>query len=107
MPAADIYEIEDRVVVKVDLPGVEQKDIDLRIEDNVLILRGERRFSKEERKEDFLRIERTYGTFQRTFRLPSSVDQEKVTANHEDGVLEVTLHKKEDSRPHTIKVEVR
>lgn len=107
MPAVDIYETEDKVVVKADLPGVEQGEIDLRIEDNVLVLRGERKFSNQERKEDFLRIERTYGTFQRTFRLPSSVDQGKVTANHEDGVLEVTLQKKEDSRPLSIKVEVK
>lgn len=106
-PAVDIYETDDRIVLKADLPGVEQGAIDLRIEDNTLILRGERRFAHEERKEDFLRIERTYGAFHRTFRLPGTVDQSRVKASHEDGVLEVTLLKKEGSRPHAIKVEVK
>lgn len=107
MPAVDIYETDDRIVLKADLPGVDQSGIDLRIEDNTLILRGERKFAHEERKEDFLRIERTYGSFQRTFRLPSSVDQGRVKATHDDGVLEVVLLKKEDSRPQAIKVEIK
>jgi HSP20 family protein len=107
MPAVDIYETEDRIVLKADLPGVEQEEIDLRIEDNTLILRGERKFAHEERKEDFLRIERTYGSFQRTFRLPSTVDQSRVKATHDDGVLQVVLLKKENSRPQAIKVDIK
>jgi HSP20 family protein len=106
-PPVDIYETEDKVILRADLPGVDQKDIDLRIEDNTLILRGERTFAKEEKQEDFLRIERSYGSFQRTFRLPSSVDQNRVMANHRDGVLEVVLTKREETRPRAIKVEVK
>jgi HSP20 family protein len=107
MPAVDIYETDDRIVLKADLPGVNQKEIDLRIEDNTLVLRGERKFAHEERKEDFLRIERTYGSFQRTFRLPSTVDQSRVKATHDDGVLQVVLLKKENSRPQAIKVDIK
>jgi HSP20 family protein len=106
-PSVDIYETDDKVVLKADLPGIEQKDIDLRIEDDMLVLRGERKFEKEEDKEDFHRIERTYGAFQRTFRLPGTVDQSKIEAKHKDGVLEVTLHKREDTKPRQIRVEVR
>ena len=106
-PAVDIYETADRVIIRADLPGIEQKNIDLRIEENTLILRGERTFAKEENQEDFLRIERSYGSFQRTFRLPSSVDHDSVQASHDHGVLEVTLLKKESARSKTIKVEVK
>jgi len=106
-PPVDIYETADKIVLRADLPGVAQKDIDLRIEDNVLVLRGERKLSKEVSQEDFLRIERYYGSFQRVFRLPSTVDQAGVLASHEDGVLEVTIPKNEESRAKSIRVEVR
>lgn len=106
-PPVDVYETEDRIVLKADLPGVDQRDIDLRIEDNVLVIRGERKFPKEENQEDFLRIERYYGSFQRVFRLPSTVDQGGVKASHQDGVLEVTIPKNEGVRSKSIKVEVK
>jgi HSP20 family protein len=106
-PAVDIFETAERVVIRADLPGIEQKNIDLRIEENTLILRGERTFAKEENQEDFLRIERSYGSFHRTFRLPSSVDDNSVQATHDHGVLEVTLLKNEDARAKSIKVEVK
>lgn len=106
-PPVDIYETDDKVILKADLPGIDQKDIDLRIEDNTLILRGERKFDKEKSQEDFHRIERAYGAFHRTFRLPGSVDQGQVLATHKDGVLEIVLNKREDTRPRQIKVEVK
>jgi HSP20 family protein len=106
-PSVDIYETEEKVVLKADLPGVELSDIDLRIEDSTLILRGERKFAREEKQEDFLRIERAYGTFQRTFRLPGSVDQSRVKATHKDGVLEVVLTKSEETHPRQIRVEIK
>jgi len=106
-PAVDIYETDDKVVLKADLPGIEQRDIDLRIEDGTLILNGERKFEPVEKQEDFHRIERAYGAFHRTFRLPSTVDQTRIEAKHKDGVLEVTLFKREDTRPRQIKVEVK
>lgn len=106
-PPVDIYETDDKVVLKADLPGIDQKDIDLRIEDGMLVLKGERKFEREKSQEDFHRIERAYGAFQRTFRLPGSVDQTQVQATHKDGVLEVVLTKKEETRPFQIKVEVK
>jgi len=106
-PPVDVYETEDRIVLKADLPGVDQRDIDLRIEDNVLLIRGERKFPKEEKQEDFLRIERYYGSFRRVFRLPGTVDHGAVKASHQDGVLEVTIPKTGGSRSKTIKVEVK
>jgi HSP20 family protein len=106
-PPVDVYETDEKVVLRADLPGVELSDIDLRIEENTLILRGERKFSKEERQEDFLRIERSYGAFHRVFRLPGSVDQNQVRAMHKDGVLEVTLMKTEEKRPRQIRVEIK
>ncbi len=107
MPPVDIYESEDRVVIRIDLPGVDQKGIDLRIEEGTLIVRGERKFATGENREDFLRIERTYGTFQRTFRLPATVDHGQVEASHLDGVLEIVLRKKESSRTQAIRIDVK
>ena len=106
-PAVDVYETGDRIVLKADLPGVDQRDISLHIEDGALVLRGERKFAREEKQEDFLRIERSYGTFERTFRLPTTVDPAGVKAIHKDGVLEVVLTKREETRPRAIKVEVK
>ena len=107
MPPVDVYETDDRVVIRADLPGVDHGSIDLRIEDDMLIVRGERKFESEEKREDFLRIERTFGSFQRSFRLPSTVDQGSVDANHRNGVLEIILSKRESSRPQAIKIEVK
>lgn len=106
-PSVDIFETPETVVLRADLPGIEQKDIDLRIENNTLTLRGERKFLKETKEEDYHRIERSYGTFSRSFQLPGAIDQEGIAAVHKDGVLEVTLPKREETRPKMIKVDVK
>ena len=106
-PPVDIFETPELVVLRADLPGIDQKDIDVRIENNTLTLRGERRFLKEAKDEDYHRIERSYGTFSRSFQLPGSIDQTKIQAVHKDGVLEVHLPKREDTRPKQIKVDVK
>ena len=106
-PPVDIYETQDEVVLRADLPGIDQKDIDLRIENSTLTLRGERKFQKEANEEDYHRIERSYGVFSRSFQLPGSIDQTKIAATHKEGVLEVHLPKREDTKPKQIKVDVR
>lgn len=106
-PPVDIYEDRDSVVIKAELPDIDQKDIEVRIEENTLTLRGERKREKEYKKENYHRIERYYGTFQRSFALPHTIDQEKVRATCENGVLTVTLPKKEETRPKQITVEVK
>ena len=105
-PAVDIYENNDSVVVKAELPGVEKDQISVEVKDGILSLRGERKFENEVKEESYHRIERSYGNFQRSFSLPVSVDQEKVTAKFRDGVLEVILPKKEQAKPKQIKVNV-
>ena len=106
-PAVDIYENSDFVVVKAELPGVEKNQISVEVKDGILSLRGERKFEKEVKEESFHRIERSYGSFQRSFSLPVSVDQDQVTARFEDGVLEVKLPKKEKAKPKQIQVDVK
>jgi len=106
-PSVDIFETPERVVLRADLPGIEQSDIDVRIENNTLTLRGERKFQKETTEEDYHRIERSYGAFSRTFQLPGTIDQEQISAQHKDGVLEIVLPKREESRATTIKVDVK
>ena len=106
-PAVDIYENNDFVVVKAELPGVEKDRISVEVKEGILTLRGERGFDKDLKKESYHRIERSYGSFQRSFSLPVSVDQEKVTARFRDGVLEVQLPKKEQEKPKQIEVDVK
>jgi len=106
-PAVDIYETADSIVIKAELPDVDQKDIEVRIEDSTLTLRGERRHEDEVKKENYHRIERYYGTFQRSFSLPSTVDQENVVAICEKGVLTITLPKKEETKPKQINIAVK
>jgi HSP20 family protein len=106
-PPVDIYEDAELVVIKAELPGIDQKDIEVRIENNTLTLRGERKHDQEIQKENFHRVERFYGTFQRSFSLPQGVDQEKVKAACDNGVLTITLPKKEDTKPKQISVEVK
>ncbi|MDD2733913.1 MAG: Hsp20/alpha crystallin family protein [Desulfuromonadaceae bacterium] len=106
-PAVDIYETADSIVIKAELPDVDQKDIEVRIEDSTLILKGERKHEDEVKKENYHRIERYFGTFQRSFSLPASVDQEKVAADCEKGVLTITLPKKEDTKPKQISIQVK
>jgi HSP20 family protein len=106
-PAVDIYENSDFVVVKAELPGVEKNLISVEVKDGILSLRGERKFEKEVKEESYHRIERSYGSFLRSFSLPVSVDQDKVTARFQDGVLEVKLPKKEKAKPKQIQVDVK
>jgi len=103
-PSVDIFENDNEVVVKAELPGMNAKDIDVKLENNILTLRGERRFEKEAKEENYHRVEREYGTFSRTFALPTPVDGDKVSAEYKDGVLKVLLPKKEEIKPKPIKI---
>jgi len=104
-PSVDIFENDNEVVFKAELPGLNAKDIDVKLENNILTLKGERRFEKETKEENYHRIEREYGTFSRSFALPTAVNGEKVTAEYKDGVLKVTLPKKEEIKSKPIKIE--
>jgi HSP20 family protein len=105
-PPVDVYEDEHRVHLKIEVPGVDEKDIDVRIENNVLTVHGERKFEKEEKQENFRRVERQYGSFTRTFTLPTTVDAEKVAASYDKGILKIALPKKAEAKPKQIKVSV-
>ncbi len=106
-PPVDIFEDAESLVIKAELPGIDQKDIDVRIEDNTLTLRGERKHDQEVRKENYHRVERYYGSFQRSFSLPATIDQEKVKATCDKGVLTIILPKKEEIKPKQVSVEVK
>ena len=106
-PAVDIYETAESIIIKAELPDVDQKDIDVRIEDNTLSLKGERKHEGEVKKENYHRIERYFGSFQRSFSLPATIDQQQVTAVCERGILTITLPKKEDTKPKQINIEVK
>jgi HSP20 family protein len=103
-PAVDIFETEGEIVVKAELPGMERKDIALNLEKNVLTLKGERRFEKETKDENYHRIERSYGAFSRAFSIPATVDDEKIRADYKDGVLKIVLPKKEHAMPKQIRI---
>ena len=105
-PPVDVYEDEHSVTLKIEVPGIEEKDIDVRIENNTLTVHGERKFEKEEKEENYRRVERQYGSFTRTFTLPNTVDQESVHANYDKGVLKIKLAKKAEAKPKQIKVNV-
>src|SRR5437879_8286750 len=105
-PPVDIYEDEHNVTLKLEVPGIDEKDIDVRIDNNTLTVHGERKFEKEEKEENFRRVERQYGSFTRSFTLPSSVDPQQVTANYDKGVLKIKLAKKAEAKPKQIKVNV-
>jgi HSP20 family protein len=102
----DIYEDEHIIAVKMEVPGIDEKDIDVRIENNTLTVHGERKIEKEEKEENFRRVERQYGIFIRSFTLPSSVDTGQVSANYDKGVLRISLAKKAEAKPKQIKVNV-
>jgi HSP20 family protein len=106
VPAVDIYEDPQKVVLKLEVPGIEEKDLDIRVENNTLTVKGERKFEKEEKEENFHRIERRYGSFYRAFTLPSTVDSEGVAATYNAGVLKLELKKKAEAQPKQIKVSV-
>ncbi len=105
-PAVDVLEQEGNIVLKAELPGVDPKDVDIRVENNTLTLRGERRFDNEVKRESFHRVERSYGAFARSFSLPSVVETEKIQAEYKDGILKVTLPKKEEAKPKQIAISV-
>ncbi|HEY3130494.1 MAG TPA: Hsp20/alpha crystallin family protein [Acidobacteriota bacterium] len=104
-PAVDIYETDNEVVLKAELPEVDKKNLDVRIENNTLTIRGERKFADEVNRENYHRIERAYGTFARSFTLPNVVDPENVEATFKDGILKLVLHKRVETRPRSIKIE--
>ena len=106
-PAVDILETENELVLKADLPDLKLEDIEVRVEDGTLTMRGERKFEKEEKSKGYHRIERSYGSFSRSFSLPDTVDSEGVAAAYKNGVLTVTLPKKEAAKPRQVKVEVK
>jgi len=106
-PPVDIYETGDNIVLKAELPGVDPKDVEVRVEDNRLYLKGERKFEKEVKEENYHRVERSYGSFARSFALPNSIDSEKVAAEYKDAVLTLTLPKREEAKPKTIKIDVK
>lgn len=106
-PAVDIYETAETIVMKAELPGVTREDIHIQIDGSTLTLKGERRFARDVQEESYLRIERAYGSFHRSFALPATVQQETVRAVLKDGVLELTLPKAEDSKPKRISVDIR
>jgi HSP20 family protein len=105
-PPVDIYEDEHNIILKLEVPGIDEKDIDVRIEGNTLTVHGERKFEKEEKEENFRRVERQYGSFTRAFTLPSSVDPGQVSADYAKGVLQIKLAKKAEAKPKQIKVNV-
>ena len=106
-PPVDIFETADSIVLKAELPGVTRENIDIQVRDNALTLKGERRFEREVKDENYLRIERSYGAFQRGFNLPAMIQQDKIKAVFKDGVLEVTLPKAEEAKPKQVKIEVK
>jgi HSP20 family protein len=106
VPPVDIYEDEHTITVKMEVPGIDEKDIDVRIEGNTLAVHGERTLEKDEKEENYRRIERQYGSFTRSFTLPGSVDPSQVSAYYDKGVLKVNLAKKAEAKPKQIKVNV-
>jgi HSP20 family protein len=106
VPPVDIYEDEHNVTLKLEVPGVSEQDLDIRVENNTLTVRGERRFEKEEKEENFHRIERRYGSFSRSFTLPNTVDSDRVQASYVNGVLSVQIAKKAEAKPKQIKVSI-
>jgi HSP20 family protein len=103
-PSVDIYENKDQIVLEAELPGMNQDDFDLSIENNIITLRGERKFEKTEETDNYHRVERSYGSFTRSFTLPQSVSAEGATAEYNNGVLRVTLPKREETKARRIQV---
>jgi HSP20 family protein len=105
-PAVDINENEHELVVKADLPGIDPKELDIRVENNVLTIRGERKFEKKVDQDNYLRVERTYGSFSRSFALANTVNPEGIKADYQNGVLTLAVPKREEAKPKQIKVNV-
>ena len=105
-PAVDIYETENDLVVKADLPDLNEKDLDIRVENNMLTIRGERKFEQSVSEDSYLRVERAYGAFSRSFTLPNTVNADAIQAEYRNGVLTVRMPKREESKPKQIKVKL-
>jgi HSP20 family protein len=105
-PAVDIYETEHELVVKVDLPDVKPEDLDIRVENNILTIRGERKLERKVDENNYLRVERAYGAFNRSFSLANTVNTEAIKADYQNGVLTLTVPKREEAKPKQIKVNV-
>jgi HSP20 family protein len=106
-PAVDILERGDEIILKIDLPEMTQSEIDIKVEENILIIQGERKFIKESPDANYIQIERPYGTFHRHFTIPRMIDQEKIKATYKDGVLRVVLPKKKEVHPKPVAIEVK
>ena len=106
VPAVDIYEDAQKVVLKLEVPGIDQKDLDVRVENHTLTVKGERKFEAEEKEQNFHRIERRYGSFYRAFTLPSTVDTDSIAASYNAGVLKLELKKKPEAQPKQIPITV-
>ena len=105
-PAVDIFETEHELVVKADLPDVNPQELDIRVENNILTIRGERKFEKEVAENNYLRVERSYGSFARSFSLANTVNSEAIKADYQNGVLTLSIPKREEAKPKQIKVNV-
>ena len=105
-PAVDIFENEHELIVKADLPDVKPEELDIRVENNILTIRGERKFEKKVDEKNYLRVERSYGSFARSFSLSNTVNSEAIKADYKDGVLTLTVPKREEAKPKQIKVNV-
>ena len=105
-PAVDIFETEHELVVKADLPDIDPKDLDIRVENNILTIRGERKFEKKVDQDNYLRVERAYGSFARSFSLANTVNSEAIKADYQNGVLTLSIPKREEAKPKQIKVNV-
>lgn len=105
-PAVDIYETENELVLKADLPDIDEKNLDIRVENNMLTIRGERQFEKKVSEDNYLRVERAYGSFSRSFALPNTVNAEAIQADYRNGVLTVTIPKRAEAKPKQIKIGV-
>jgi HSP20 family protein len=106
-PPVDIYETPDSIVLKAELPGLTRDNIDIQLRDNTLTLKGERKFEREVKDENYIRVERSYGSFQRAFNLPAVIQQDKIKATFKEGVLEITMPKAEEAKPKQIKIDVK
>lgn len=106
VPPVDVYEDEQSIQLKMEVPGIDEKDIDVRLENNMLTVHGERKFSKETKEENYRRIERRYGSFSRSFTLPSTVSTEDVQAHYDKGILSIRLNKRAEAKPKQIKISV-
>ena len=105
-PRVDISENDEEIILKADTPGMSKDDIKITLNDNVLSVSGEKKIERDEKKENYHRIERVFGSFHRSFYIPTNVDSEKISASYKDGVLEVRLPKKEEAKPKEIPVKV-